>query len=81
MPERTVIEEVREAKRWLDTQNGTLAEHVKYLRQIEREYAERSGDFQGVPLELSPAVRALIEAAADEPGGALLRETRPAKTA
>jgi len=80
MAEKTVIEDVRDAKTWLDAQSDTLAEHVKRLQQIERAYAERLGKFHSVAQVPSPAVQAMIDAAEDEPGRALLRETRPGKT-
>ncbi len=80
MLEKSVIEDVRDAKNWLDGQSKSLAEHVKRLEHIERAYAERSGDFRGVAKEPTAAVRALIEAAEEEPGRGLLREARPGKT-
>jgi hypothetical protein len=79
MADKTVIEDVREAKIWLDGQSSSLAEHVKRLERIERAYAERSGEFAHVATAQTAAVRALIEAAADEPGRGLLGETRPSK--
>jgi len=74
--ENSVIEDVRDAKSWLDGQSATLAEHVKLLERIERAYTERSGDFRNVAEAPTEAVRALIEAAEEEPGRGLLRETR-----
>ena len=78
--ENSVIEDVRDAKSWLDGQSSTLAEHVKRLERVERAYAERSGDFRNVAETQTAAVRALIEAAEEEPGCGLLRETRPGRT-
>lgn len=79
MAKSTMIEDVREAKTWLDHQAAGLDALAQLLRAVEKEYGDRIGQFATVPREPPPEVNQAIATAANEPGKDLLNETRSCK--
>jgi hypothetical protein len=78
MSEQNMITDVRGAKIWFDAQVPTLDELGMRLRAVEQAYRARTGEFASVPTVRPPAIQALIDRAADEPGRDLLEDLRPA---
>ena len=49
MAEQTVIDDVRNAKAWLDANAPTFPELYQKLHTVERAYLERTGPYASVP--------------------------------
>ena len=81
MTERNMIDDVRAAKSSVDQQSPQWESLAHRLQAIERTFANRTGEFASVPTSQPPAVHAAIAQAQDEPGSALLNDTRQAKPA
>mgnify|MGYP001403145441 CR=1 FL=1 len=79
MADQSVIVDVRSAKVWVDRQATTFQELGERLLAVEQAYRTRTGDYASVPERRPEAVRQAIEAAADEPGAAILRDIRSAR--
>jgi len=80
MSEDNVINDVRDAKAWVDGQWSTFDQLGAQLKEIERAFRDWSGEFANVPTARSQEVEQAIGQAADEPGSDLLGETRPRRT-
>ena len=76
MVDQNVIGDVRDAKTWWDGQCPSFSALGARLAAIETAYRNRTDEFAGVPREQPPEVRAMIAKAEDEPGRALLNDTR-----
>jgi hypothetical protein len=76
MPESTMIDDVRAAKKWVDAQSSDFEEMDARLLEVEQAWKDRAGVFSNVPRERPAWVQAEIAAAADEQGREPLNETR-----
>lgn len=76
MDDQTMIDDVRAAKKWVDSQAATMQELGIRLRATEQAYLSRTGEFASLPTEPPESVRREIEVAADEPGAALIKDSR-----
>jgi hypothetical protein len=81
MSEQNMINDVRNAKSWLDSEFTTFEQLAERLRAIETAFQARSGEFASVPLERPTSMQSAIDNAADEPGNGVLNEIRRARTA
>jgi hypothetical protein len=77
----TMIDDVRAAKRWVDSQAEDFSQLKARLKATQDAYLARSGSFASVPLTTPPAVRQMINQAPDAPGDALLTEHRQVRAA
>jgi hypothetical protein len=76
MNDQTMLDDVRAAKKWVDTKAVTMQELGNRLRATEQAYRNRTGTFATLPMEPSESVTREISEAADEPGAALIKESR-----
>jgi hypothetical protein len=79
MANAMMLDDVRDAKIWLDQQTNGFDGLAQHLRAIETAYLNRSGDFSAIPRQRPASVDQAIAAAANEPGRDLLNETRSSK--
>ena len=76
MVKQNMIDDVRTAKIWVDSQSETMKELGQRLREIEQAYESRKDEFASLPDDRPESVRQAIEAAVIEPGRDLLNDSR-----
>jgi hypothetical protein len=79
MSETNIIEEVRAAKSWVDSQSATLAELGSRLLALGQAYESRTGEYADVPRRQPDWFRKAIETAQDEPGREFINDARSAR--